>query len=90
MDAILHSNGSIYILINGKPRGRIIPERGIRQGDPISPFIFVIAMDYLSRILQHLEQSNMLTSISIKDFNLTHLLFVDGILLFVEDKDENI
>ena len=42
------------ILINGKPRGKIIPNRGIRQGDPLSPLIFVLAMDYLSRILQHL------------------------------------
>ncbi|KAA0045525.1 LINE-1 retrotransposable element ORF2 protein [Cucumis melo var. makuwa] len=42
------SNVQYSILINGRPKGRILPNRGLRQGDPISPFIFVIAMDYLS------------------------------------------
>lgn len=46
------------IIINGKPRGRIKPNRGIRQGDPISLLIFVIAMDYISRILLHLERTD--------------------------------
>ncbi|KAA0040707.1 LINE-1 retrotransposable element ORF2 protein [Cucumis melo var. makuwa] len=48
------SNVQYSILINGRPKGRIIPNRGLRQGDPISPFIFVIAMDYLSRLLTQL------------------------------------
>ena len=42
------------IMINDKPRGKIIPNSGIRQGDRISPFIFVLAMDYLNKILQHI------------------------------------
>lgn len=77
-------------MINGKPRGRIFPNRGIRQGDPLSPFIFVLAMDYLSRILQHLEQEKQIKGITIKDINRTHLLFAHDILLFVEDSDEYI
>lgn len=79
------------ILINGRAKGRIKPTRGIRQGDCISPFIFVTAMDCLSRILQHLEQQrNKIKGIDINGFNLTHLLFTSDILLFVEDNDEYI
>ena len=76
------------ILINGRPRGKIKPTRGIRQGDPISPFIFVLTMDYLS-ILNQLEKDNLIKGVSFnKKHNLTHLLFADDILLFMEDDDE--
>ncbi|KAA0051609.1 LINE-1 retrotransposable element ORF2 protein [Cucumis melo var. makuwa] len=78
------------ILINGKPRGRIKPKRGIRQGDPISHLIFVLAMDYLSCILKHLENSNKIKGVLINDINLIHLLFANDILLFVEDDDNSI
>lgn len=76
------------ILINGKAKGRIKPSRRIRQGDPISTFMFVIAMDYLSRILQHLEERHKIKGVVINDLNLNHLFFAADILLFVENNDE--
>ncbi|TYK00226.1 LINE-1 retrotransposable element ORF2 protein [Cucumis melo var. makuwa] len=79
------------ILINGRPRGKILPNRGLRQGDPISPFIFVIAMDYLSRLLTKLQKNGVIKGVVFdKNCELNYLLFVDDILVFIEDDNRAI
>lgn len=70
---------------------RIKPLRGIRQGILSLLFILVLAMDYFSRLLIHLQQKGSIKGVSFnKDCNLTYLLFADDILIFVEDNDEYI
>lgn len=83
------SNIQYFIIINGKPHGRLNSTRGIRQGDPISPFLFVIAIDYLSRLLNHLEDRRAIKGVVLNDsYSFNHLLFANGILIFVEDNDK--
>ena len=43
---------SYSILVNGEPRGNIISTRGIRQGDPLSPYLFLLVSVGLNGLLQ--------------------------------------
>ena len=48
------------ILINGAPTQPFYPTRGIRQGDPISPFLFVILMEGFSRLIKSAKENNLI------------------------------
>lgn len=74
---------SFAILINGATTHFFKSHRGLRQGCPMSPLLFVLITEGLSRILAATVSNGELEGISIsRNLKLTHLLFVDDILIY--------
>ena len=72
------------VLINEVPTGNIIPSRGICQGDPISPYLFLLCAEALRSLLIHADRRGTLKGAptSKKGPRLNHLFFVENSLLF--------
>ena len=75
---------SYLVLINGEPRGFITPSRGLRQGYPISPYLFLLCAEGLSAMLRKAEESHNMRGIKSSQHGvcISHLLFADDNLLF--------
>lgn len=86
------SSATFSILINVLPKGFFPASRGLRQGDPLSPFLFVIIVEALSRMFSAAAMANMIEGFrsSINAPSTSHLQFADGTLLFCGSIEEQI
>lgn len=73
------------LLINGSPRGRISPSRGIRQGDRLSPYIFILCSEVLSGLCNRASEEGSLKGIRVTRAcpRVNHLLFADDTMFFI-------
>lgn len=71
------------ILVNGIPSKPYSPSKGICQGDPLSPFLFIIMAEGLGHLIKNVVQSHDLRGISAHGTSvITHQKFVDDNMLF--------
>ncbi|XP_062014482.1 uncharacterized protein LOC133731021 [Rosa rugosa] len=82
---------NISVLVNGKSSQRFCPTRGIRQGDPLSPFHFLFVSDILSTIVKKACQTRQIIPIALTNSgpSVSHLLFADDTLFFVKASQHN-
>lgn len=84
------STVSYSYLINDSAHGSVIPNRGIRQGDPLSPYIFILCGEVLSGLCQAGQTSGDLTGVKIGHHcpRINHLLFADDTMFFTKATTE--
>ena len=71
------------ILVNGSPSCPFNASRGIRQGNPLSPFLFILAAEGLGRLLKNMRVENKIHGLSLTEGMdpQTHQQFVDDNML---------
>lgn len=72
------------ILLNGSPSEAFTPSRGLRQGNPLSPFFFILAADGLGRLVKAQVSKEKIKGLHIygEDIPVSHQQFVDDIMLY--------
>jgi hypothetical protein len=82
---------SYKVKLNGDLTEEIIPECGFRQGDPISPYLFLICVEGFSSLLHAVETREELEGVKVcvDAPSINHLLFADDSLLLLKTNEQN-
>src|ERR1044072_564640 len=84
---------TISVLVNGSATDQFVPERGIRQGDPMAPFLFLIVAEGLNGLVRMAVQKKKLTGYRMAgdtDLEVPILQFADDTLFFCEATMQNV
>ena len=89
------STAKFSVLVNGVLAGFFSSTKGLRQGDPLSPYLFVLGMEVLSALLRRAADGGFILGYKLRrggrmELNVSHLLFADDTIIFYEARKENL
>ncbi|GKC20432.1 RNA-directed DNA polymerase, eukaryota, reverse transcriptase zinc-binding domain protein [Tanacetum coccineum] len=85
-------NGRSSVLINGSPTPEFETFKGLRQGDPVSPFLFILVMEALHAITRKAVDLGLFRGASIGqgNLNVSHLMYADDVIFMGEWSNLNV
>lgn len=80
------------VLMNHEEVGPIIPERGLRQGDPLSPYLYILCAEGLSSLIRSAERRGLIHGVKICRGApvISHLLFADDSFPFFQANEREV
>jgi hypothetical protein len=84
--------GSMSILVNGSPTEEIDIKRGLKQGDPLAPFLFLVVAEGFSGLMDNAVNRNLFKGFEVKRGGsvISHLQYADDTLCIGEASIENL
>lgn len=84
MESVTSVEFTVYA--NGEARAKVSPQRGLRQGDPLSPYLFLLVKDVLSKLIHREVNGGNLAGLHINRNcpTLSHIFFADDAMLFLK------
>jgi len=83
---------SMSVLVNGSPTTEFISKKGLRQGDPLAPIIFLVTVEGLLGAIREAGRKVLLEGLKIgrNDVDISMLQFIDDIMFICKDNLKNV
>lgn len=88
--ALILASSSSMVLLNGILGPKLHHQRGLRQGDPLSPYLFILAIDTLQRLFEIATEQGDLSQLRGRNAKLRLSLYADDAALFVNPCKEDV
>lgn len=85
-------SASVSVLVNGSPTTKFKTSRGLRQGDPLAPFLFIIVVEGLARLVRQAIKRKMLEGVKVgrSEVEVCILQFADDTLFMCQDNYQSV
>ena len=89
------SSAKFSVLVNGVPASFFPSTKGLRQGDPLSPYLFAMGMEVLDVLIRRAVEGGFLSGCNIRGgsglpLNISHLFFADDTIIFCEARKDHL
>lgn len=88
--SVILGTTSTKILLNGVPGRRICHAKGLRQGDPLSPMLFILVMEVINCMIRWLHDQGLLAQLGAVAGVQRVSLYADGVVLFVAPNEQDL
>lgn len=88
--SLVLSTASTKIIVNGAPGHRICHARGLRQGDPLSPLLFVLVMEALNHLVRLADSEGLLQPLHADRLKERIYLYADDVVLFLAPNQQDL
>lgn len=87
---IVVHKGPAEVLLNGEPGEQIIHRRGLRQGDSLSPMLFILVMEVLTKLVRKAEDNGLLLPLSTWPMGHRLSIYADDVVLFASPTESEL